>query len=357
MRVMVVTEGLWNGGAERQLALLASSLPDGWRCLVASLQDGPYRRVLEEAGVEVAVFPRRFRLDVTPTLRLWRAARRMRPDIVHAWGWMSALALLPYCRIARIPLINGSIRHGSLPVRRPWIDGLAVRLSDVAVANSRAGLRAYDAEGPRGRVIYNGFDTSRLTGSPAAPRGEDRTCAVMTARMCPDKDWKAFVGAARILASEDDAWHFVGIGDGPDRSTITGAASDLVRSGRMEFPEPGMEVLPTVSRCDIGVLLTDSDRAEGCSNSVLEYMACGLPVVCSDAGGNSETVRHGVTGLLVPQGDVDAIVSSLRGLRADPVTARAMGEAGRLRIAERFSTERMVADYVSLYESLRPVRA
>lgn len=354
MRVMIVTEGLWNGGAERQLALLATSLPAGWSCTVASLQDGPYRPVLEEAGIDVTVFPRSFRLDVRPAFRLWRAANAFRPDVVHAWGWMSTLAMLPYCRMRRTPIVNGSIRHGGVPDRRSWIDRLAVDLADAVVANSRAGLRAYGAEGPRGHVIHNGFDTRRLQGlrGGPAPRRNGTTTVVMAARMCADKDWRAFINAARVLTGEDAGWRFVGMGDGPDRAAVLAFAADLIAENRIEFPEPGLEVLPAVARADIGLLLTGTSAAEGCSNAVLEYMACGLPVICTDAGGSAETVEHGGTGLLVPAGDHEALLAALRRMRRHPDEARGMGDAGRSRVAGHFSTSRMVGRYLELYESL-----
>jgi glycosyltransferase involved in cell wall biosynthesis len=354
MRVLMVADGLWNGGAERQMALLAKSLPAGWTCTVASLTDGPYRRVFEEAGVPVSVVPRRFHFDPTPAASLWRLARAYRPDVVHAWGWMSGMAMLPFCRAAGIPLVDGSIRHGALPPRRGAVDRLVVRLADAAVANSRAGLRAYGADGPRGRVIYNGFDDERLA-HVSSERGRDGGGAivVMAARMFPEKDWRLFVRAARVLDGDEAGWRFVALGDGPDRDRVVRDAADLVARGVMSFPKGEIEVLPAIASADIGVLLTDDGRhAEGCSNSLLEYMACGLPVVCTDSGGNGETIVDSVTGRLVAPGSLDDVVSALRSMREAPAAAAAMGVAGRQRLHERFSVERMVSEFVDLYTTV-----
>lgn len=354
MRVLMVADGLWNGGAERQMALLATSLPQGWTCAVASLADGPYRRVFEEAGVEVSIAPRRFHLDPTPAASLWRFARRFSPDVVHAWGWMSGMAMLPFCRASGVPLVDGSIRHGALPPRRGAIDRLVVALSDAAVANSLAGLRAYRAEGPRGHVIYNGFDDQRLRDAPISPARDGReTVVVMAARMFPEKDWRLFIRAARILSDADGGWRFMGLGDGPGREAVLHDARDLEASGVMNFPAGDIEVLPMIASADIGVLLTDDGRhAEGCSNAVLEYMACGLPVVCTDSGGNRETIEDGVTGRLVPPGSVEEVVAALRELRARPGAAAAMGRAGRQRLHDRFAVDRMVSEFVDVYTSV-----
>jgi glycosyltransferase involved in cell wall biosynthesis len=353
----MVADGLWNGGAERQMALLADSLPEAWPVMVASLQDGPYRHVLEGLGIDVRVVPRRFRWDVTPAIGYWRIASRFGPDIVHSWGWMSTLAMLPYCRARGIPLLSGSIRHGCLPGRRASMDKLSVRLSDGVVANSRAGLNAYGvAQGDRGRVVYNGFDHGRSRGVVSTSGGQPRsvTVVVMAARMFAAKDWRLLFSAARVLVAEGGSWRFIALGDGPDRVALMAEAADLVEAGVVEFPDAGLEVLPTVATADIGVLLTDPRaHAEGCANALMEYMACALPVVCTDSGGNPELVDAGTTGLLVPPGDADALVAALRTLRDDPARARAMGDAGRVRLEEEFTVGKMVAGFVSAYDAIR----
>ncbi len=92
--------------------------------------------------------------------------------------------------------------------------------------------------------------------------------------------------------------------------------------------------------------------AEGISNTILEAMACGLPVIATDVGGNADLVIDGVTGLIVPAGDVDAIAHSLVRLARSPELAQKMGRAGRQRILEKFSLGAMVATYQGLYDRL-----
>jgi glycosyltransferase involved in cell wall biosynthesis len=354
-RVLMVIDGLWNGGAERQLALLASSLPEPWSASVLAMEDGPYRAVLEDLGIEVLVVPRRFRLDVTPAVRMWRAASAIDPDVVHSWGWMSHSAMVPFCRLRGIPLLDGTIRLGSRPSRRALrVRGLAI--SDAVVANSRAGLAAYGiAEGERGRVVYNGFDPARLDAIAAAPEAapHERTVAIMAARMSSEKDWRLLLSAARVLARDAGGWKIVAVGSGPDRDALMTEAADLVSAGVVEFPEGGLEVLPIIARSDIGVLLTDPrHHAEGCSNAIMEYMACGLPVVCTDSGGNPELVEDGVTGLILAPRDVDALVAALRALRDEPARAREMGREGRRQLEEHFTVDAMVGGFTAAYDFL-----
>ena len=143
IRVLMVTEGLAGGGAERQLALLATSLPPEWSVSVLSLSDGAFREVLEAAHVQTAIAARSSRWDVRPAGAVWRAVRELEPSVVHTWGWMSTAAALPACRILGVPLIDGSIRLGHVPPRRGRVQRFFARRADLVVANSHAGLRAF----------------------------------------------------------------------------------------------------------------------------------------------------------------------------------------------------------------------
>ena len=78
----------------------------------------------------------------------------------------------------------------------------------------------------------------------------------------------------------------------------------LQERGVVEFVDPGLDVLPLVREADIGVLMSnEAQHREGCSNAIMEYMSCALPVVCSAGGGNPELVLDAVTGYVVPRGD------------------------------------------------------
>ena len=91
-------------------------------------------------------------------------------------------------------------------------------------------------------------------------------------------------------------------------------------------------------------------RQEGCSNAIMEYMACGLPVICSEGGGNREVVEDGKTGFVIAPADPRALAQRIAYLGNHEAERRAMGAAGRRRIMETFSLEQMVDDYVRIYE-------
>ncbi len=222
-------------------------------------------------------------------------------------------------------------------------------MATLVVANTTAGLEAWGIGPDKGRVVHNGFDMSRLP-APGARRDDRPFTVVMTGRMVPVKHYDVVLAAARRLSAEPD-WRFVLIGEGSDRARLMREASDLVASGIVVFPEPGIEVLDWVQHADVGVLMTNPELAyEGLSNSILEYMALGLPVVCGDGGGNPELVADGVTGFIVPPGDAAELAGRLAWLRAHEAERRAMGAAGQARVADEFSVETMVARMVAVYD-------
>jgi glycosyltransferase involved in cell wall biosynthesis len=350
---LIVTDSLNNGGMERQLAVLAKAMPDTWEVRVAALSDGVFADVLRDAGIRLTVLPRAFRLDIRPAFPLGRIIRSWRPTVVHTYGWISTAASLSACRWTDTPLVDASIQDGAVPVRRGNAMRMMTSLADVVIANSRAGLDAFGIGDERGRVVHNGFDPDRWALCECKePRTTEATTVVMAARMHRHKDYRTLLEAARELAqAEPGAWRFLAIGSGEDRGDLMSGYADLVESGSLAFPEAGHEVMRLVACSDIGVLLTNAKyHAEGIPNSIMEYMACRLPVVCTDSGGNRELVLEGETGLLVPPGDLDAVVRQLRFLREHPEDARRMGEAGRERIANVFTVDTLGSETIDAYE-------
>jgi glycosyltransferase involved in cell wall biosynthesis len=351
VKILLLSDCLDNGGLERQMALLATSLPAGHDARVWTLADGPFGPHLRERGVPVKVSPRRLRLDPFAPLGLLPVLRAWRPDVVHSWSWIAALAAVPLCRALGIPLVNGLIQSGAIDKEHVALKRLSLSGARLVVANSRAGLRAWDIPARKGRVVYNGFDRSRLpAAAEVAPRMKGRFTVVMAARMTPVKLFEVVIEAARRLADESPDWRFLLVGDGPDRPRLKQSARDLTERGVVEFPDPGIEVLDVVASADCGVLMTNPRLAfEGISNSIMEYMALGLPVVCGDGGGNPELVQDGVTGFIVPPADATSLTSRLRYLRDHPGVGKEMGAAGSARILSEFSVRTMVGNMMKVY--------
>lgn len=354
-KVLLANVSLGNGGLERQLLLLAQNLPPvSWEVGIWTLEGGPFERAVHEAGIPWRCRERRGRFDATPALDLWRLMCSWRPDLVHAWHWIPAAAAGPACKALGIPLIDGSIRMGSVPRSLGRPRRIIMRWADLVVANTSAGLNAWHVGPEKGRVIYNAFDDDRLRGQPTRTLRENkvRFTAIMAARMGPPKDYQSVLAAARMLEQNAPGmWNFLLVGNGPDRAQLMEAARDLTAAGTVTFDDSGLEAVGEILSADVGVLMTDPALlAEGCSNSILEYMACGLPVVCSDSGGCGELVRDGREGYVVTPRDAGALARRLAELRAQPQIRDRMGAAGQRRVGEEFTIDRMVAEYLAAYE-------
>ena len=355
MRVLLLKEALPIGGAERQLALIVKYLPEAWERRVWTMGGGPFVDVIAGQGYRIDVSARAARLDVRPAASLWRLLWAWRPDVVHSWDWMSTLAALPLCRALDIPIVDMTIRNGIARRRRSRPRRLGMAVSSLVVANSEAGLAAWGIGPAKGRVVYNAFDPDRLglcdDRVARTPRLAGLSTVVMTGRMVAHKDFSTVIAAAGELDRERPGhWRLLLLGDGPQKPRLVAEAGDLVDRGVVSFIDPGLEVLPLVREADIGVLMSnEAQHREGCSNAIMEYMSCALPVVCSAGGGNPELVLEGRTGYLVQAGDRQGLASTLRYLSEHPDIARRLGDDGRSRLLDVFTVRRMMRSIERVY--------
>ena len=138
------------------------------------------------------------------------------------------------------------------------------------------------------------------------------------------------------------------IGDGPLKAQCDAVLAEAGVRDLAWLPGERSDVADVMRGLSLFVL---PSLAEGISNTILEAMACGLPVLATDVGGNASLVERGVSGELVPSGDVEVMARRIAALAGQPGQARRMGHAGRQRAEQRFSLSGMVAAYQRLYEA------
>ncbi len=159
---------------------------------------------------------------------------------------------------------------------------------------------------------------------------------------------KAFVRAVRRHPS-GTRLRLVMVGDGPLRKRVDDVLGAAGLRELAWLPGERSDVPDILRGLDCFVL---HSLAEGVSNTILEAMATGLPVVATRVGGNPELVEDGATGQLVPSADSEAMAMAILGYFDDPATARRHARAARQATVQRFSLDRMVRDYLSLYDAL-----
>jgi glycosyltransferase involved in cell wall biosynthesis len=348
---VVLVDGMRIGGTERQIVALLKGLRRSARVrMYLAVLDRGGELEDEAAALCAGLLPlrRRARFDASPAFALAWQARRLGVRFVHALGWMSGLAGLVAARLLRLPIINGSIR-GTPPAlrRRERISRWCALHSDVIVANSAAGLQSYQLEHHRrARVIGNGIDLSRFNGVAGEPDREPRIC--MVANFNQYKDQATVIRAMPAIRRAVPNARLVFVGN--DAGTMAEnrrIAQELAVAEALTFVTNTPQPEPHIIASQVCVLM--SPEGEGFSNAVLEYMAIGRPVVATACGGNAVVIREGETGFLVPNQAADQLAARVIDLLQSPGRAQAMGEAGRRRVRDHFSMERMVADYEALY--------
>lgn len=310
-------------------------------------------------------------------LRLASYLVRHQIRVIHTHGFYANTFGLPAAWLARTAVRIGSIRDdGSVwtPAQRA-VDRMACRLADCTVVNAETIRRRLVGDGwreDRIAVIPNGVDTKRFqaraTASsfrkeyglpPAAP------LVGVLARIAPSKGLEVFLEAARIVVDRVPDARFVIVGDDApfvrDGERVEGYRQQLEQHA--ERLGLGQHVIFTGFRLDVPEVLSElaisvlpSVTGEGLPNSVLESMAAGVPVIATNSGGTKEAVADGETGVLVAPSDVTALARTTCELLADPALRARFGAAGRRRIAERFSLERMAHDMQALYGRLLEAR-
>jgi glycosyltransferase involved in cell wall biosynthesis len=270
---------------------------------------------------------------------------------------MSSFYSLPIARLHGIPLINGSIRNCFARRGARWLlERILLRASDYRVANSHAGLRSrgLSARDSGNVVIYNGFDFARLErrgNNGAEPVGMCNRNAIRTVGMVAEfnrfKDHATFIEMARQMSVKRRDVAFVLVGDGEALEASQKAAADV---GAIRFLGRQKNIEAIVGTFEVGVLCT---FGEGLSNSVMEYMALGRPVVATDGGGTRELVVDGETGFLVPPADPWALAERIDYLLANPAIAMQMGKAGEARLRRDFAISRMIDETIRLYTDAR----
>jgi sugar transferase (PEP-CTERM/EpsH1 system associated) len=306
--------------------------------------------------------------------RFWQLLRQHRPAIVHTRN-LAALEMQVPSWAARVPgRIHGEHGRdmndldGSNPryqrIRRlyaPFVQRHVALSQDLQhYLLHKVGLHA-------GRVaqIYNGVDTARFRpgrpddalpeGLPFAP-GAGHFLIGTVGRMQTVKNQlllaRAFVRLLQRQPALAQTLRLVVVGDGPQRQPVAAVLAEAGLSHLAWLPGERSDV-PALMRSLQAFVLPS--LAEGISNTILEAMACGVPVVATRVGGNAELVSDGSTGLVVPSDDVDALARALERLAAEPGLAARMGAAARAEVERRFSLEAMVQAYQGLYE--RTLRA
>lgn len=357
------------GGLENGLVNLINGLPaERFRHHVICLAGfSDFRARITREDVVVESLDKQEGKDPGAYLRLWHMFRRLRPDLVHTRNfgtvdlqWVAAAAGVRRRVHGEHGWVAGDARGQdphTLRIRRacrPAIQRYVAMSRDIAQWLER------DVGVPSRRIrqIYNGVDSTRF--QPEGPRpadlpwSTDPGCVTFgtVGRLDPIKNQAALLEAFSGILDRNPGWRgrfrLIIAGDGPLRPALAERAARLAVQGDVWFPGARTDVADVVRAMDVFVLTSIN---EGISNTILEAMACGRPVVACNVGGNPELVEHEATGLLYEAGEGSGgLEAAMTRYAATPELREAHGAAARRRVLERFSLPAMLAQYAAFYD-------
>ncbi|WP_295996003.1 TIGR03088 family PEP-CTERM/XrtA system glycosyltransferase [Rugamonas sp.] len=370
--ILHVIHHLVVGGLENGLVNLINTMPSSrFRHAIVCIEDySDFRLRIARQDVEVFAL-HRSRIGVWRMRReLFRLCRELRPTIVHSRNQSGLDALLP-ARLAGVPFcVHGE--HGwdvddlkgerwrPILLRRlhaPLVNGYVTVSRDLEnYLVERVGVG-------RGRVwqVYNGVDTERFVPIAARDLGlmpdgfadADSFIVGTVGRLQAVKDQATLIRAfAALLHGAPDGasrLRLAIVGDGALSQPLRALVDDLGIGRQVWFSGACNDVARIMAGFDVFVL---PSLSEGISNTILEAMACGVPVLASAVGGNLELLREGESGRFFQPGDVAALARLLADYAGDPALRQAHGRQARQVAVERFSLGAMVANYQAVYERL-----
>lgn len=314
---------------------------------------------LEQVGVHVLNLGRRSSASILPWRRLWQLLVRQRIDVVHAHMLRANVPAALLARLAGVPVVI-SHEHGSTlyehSVRRALNAHIVGRLSDVVLSVSewdRANLIKGGLPADRVRVLPNGI--LPLPSGPAdvraelAPDGVPLVGAV--GRLDPVKGYDDLIGAMRVLKDQGTAVRCVIAGVGPDETRLRRLIDELALEDDVRLLGLRDDIASLLRAFDVAVMPSHS---EGAPLAIIEYMAAGLPIVATRAGGITELIGDGEHGLLVDAQDPAALADALGRLLSDPALGARLGASAQARQIAEYDLTRTIGRleelYVALYE-------
>ncbi|MDO9499283.1 glycosyltransferase family 4 protein [Falsiroseomonas sp.] len=367
-RILYVQPNSEVGGSDIALLRTVEALdPDRFAPVVVLPAEGPLAPMLRAAGATVRLLPM-MQLRTLPSpayqtrylARIWPTVRRLaalmreeRAELVHTnslyclyGGFAARLAGVPHLwHVREIP--------PAIPVARPALGRMVLALSRMVVCMTQAcadPLFGRQAKDRRIRLLSEGLDLrewsrAAITRSIRAELGIPATAPVIgfVARLDPWKGLDVFLEAAARIAPEFPDAIFLVSGDAPAgfeayRDAMVARAEALGLGGRIQFLgwRYRLADIPALM-ADLDIFCHTSIAPEPFGLVIIEAMAMGCPVIAARAGGPMEIVEDGVSGLLTPPGDADALAGALRGLLADPGHRARIAAAGRARVEAVYS--------------------
>ena len=365
IKVIYLINGLGVGGAEMMLFRLLQRLDKSrFKPEVIALLNlkGPIKSELEKLGIEVNTLGIKSKMDIFSLYRLSRLIKNKKPEILHTQLFASDIVGRIIGKVLGVPVIITSIRNiyygGSI---RDFMIKVTERCADkTTIVSSISAQRLIKNNViPENKlmVLRNGIDPDYFCSEVSLEKKlhirekydlpKDTFLLISVGSLTPQKGYSHLLDAIKNLSNNSFNFHLAIAGDGKLRDNLVSQVNEMGLSSNVSFLGRIDNVPELMAAADVLVL---SSLWEGLPGVVLEAMASELPVVATAVGGTPEIVVDGVTGILVPAGDIEKLTKAICNImKKTDQERKEMGKKGRKRIQEMFHVDKMVKAYEKLY--------
>jgi glycosyltransferase involved in cell wall biosynthesis len=366
IKILFLIDSLGGGGMQRRMSELVRAIHNSNKFeieLIAFKKNMDYKNNLE-IGFHIHYIPRSDNFDVSVFFKIYRICKDFKPDLIHSWDAISTFYIIPSKLLLGIKLINSQIADAPANVPRfsanYILKEINFRFSNLIISNSNAGLKSYKAPGNRSMHIHNGFNYKRLENIKDKDQvtkslGINTTHVIgMIAHYSRFKDYTTFINAAKkILEIRNDITFICAGKDLGAKKEYADLIQSDSQKNHIKLLDRQSEIESIINVFTIGVLCTKNEvHSEGISNSILEYMAMGKPVIASSGGGTSEILVDGKTGFILPSNDHNILADKILFLLDNPKISSEMGVNSRKRILDKFNLEKKSQEYMEVYRNL-----
>lgn len=363
-RVLQIIGSFHQGGSERQAVSLTRNLvEDGTlELFVATLnKEGSLLDHISSIDLpEIPEFPLTSFFNANFVRQVRRCAKYIHDnsiDIVHTHDFYTNIFGMAAASLAGVSARIASKREtgGMRTKAQNLVEKAAFRRAKLVIANSEAvkeHLFLNGVQSDKVRVIYNGLDISRFdvkgkSSDFGLPSG--KKFATIVANLRHDVKNIPMLLRSASMTKELEELHYVVAGEGELRQSYEAMAVDLGVEERVHFLGRCDDIPALLAASNFGVLTSFN---EGFSNSILEYMASGLPVVATNVGGAREVIENGKNGFLIESDDAEALAKRLVELVNDPDKATEFGSRGKSLVREKFSLQSQLQRTIKLYHEV-----
>ena len=365
MVILFLNDTMGTGGKERRmLELIKLLVIRNFEIVLLSLSEEVGYDYINQLPI-IFITLNKSKISFKPFTVINQIIKKYKPDVIHSWGSLSSLYVLPFIVNSKIPFVNGFLADAPLNLNIRNKHYLRAKItfpfSDLILSNSKAGIKAYNAPASKSMSVYNGMDFNRFKNltDPDILRSQLFNNSIgkyfiigMVAAFEDRKDYKTLVTAAIELLNSNPMVRFLFIGAGS-------LLDDIKRMVPFEFQDniiflgKRSDVESIIQIFDIGVLLTNSKvHGEGISNSIIEYMALQKPVIATRGGGTDEIITDNVNGILIDAAKPDQLVSKIKMLINDKAFANKIAKNGYDLVAKEFNSTVMTKKYIDIYDNL-----